>query len=72
MFFLRLTIIVHHLLSPWRPMFDSKPVHVGFVVDKVVQGEVFLRVLRFSLGSIFPPKLHILTNLLPTFNTHSN
>ena len=53
-------------------MFDSRPVHVGFVVDKVVQGQVFLRVLRFAPGTIFPPMLHILTNLLPTFNTHSN
>jgi len=52
-------------------MFDSKPVHLGFMVDKVVQGQFFLRVLRFFPSSIFPPKLHILTNLMPTFNNHS-
>jgi hypothetical protein len=27
--------------------------HVGFVVDKVALGQVFLRVLRFSCVSIF-------------------
>jgi hypothetical protein len=32
---------------------------VGFVVDKVALGQVFLRVLRFSLASIIPPLLHI-------------
>ena len=31
-------------LSPWRPRFDPRPVHVGFVVDKVTLGQVFLRV----------------------------
>jgi len=42
MFLVRLIIIVHRLLSPWSPVFDSRPVYVGFVVDKVVQGQVFL------------------------------
>ena len=32
--------------------------HEGFVVDKVVMEQVFLRVLRFSPVSSFPPKLH--------------
>jgi hypothetical protein len=35
-------------LPPRRPGFDPGSVHVGFVVDKVALGQVFLRVLRFS------------------------
>jgi hypothetical protein len=35
-------------------------VHVGFVVDKVALGQVFLRVLRFSPVIIIPPWLSIL------------
>jgi len=35
-------------LSPRRPGFAPGSVHVGFVVDKVALGQVFLRVLRFS------------------------
>jgi hypothetical protein len=33
--------------SPWRPGFDPWSVHVGFVVDKVALGQVFLRVAGF-------------------------
>jgi hypothetical protein len=32
---------------------------VGFVVDKVALGQIFLRVLRFSPANIIPPLLHI-------------
>jgi hypothetical protein len=32
---------------------------VGFVVDKVALGQLFLRVLRFSPANIIPPLLHI-------------
>jgi hypothetical protein len=35
-------------LSPRRPGFAPGSIHVGFVVDKVALGQVFLRVLRFS------------------------
>jgi hypothetical protein len=35
-------------LSPRRPGFAPGSIHVGFVVDKLVLGQVFLRVLRFS------------------------
>jgi hypothetical protein len=35
-------------LSPWRPEFTPRSIHVGFVVDKVALGQVFLRVLQFS------------------------
>jgi hypothetical protein len=42
------------------PGFDPWSVHVGFVVGKVVLGQVFPRVLRFSLVSFIPPVLHYL------------
>jgi hypothetical protein len=42
-------------LSPRTPGL----IHMGFVVDKVALGQVFLRVLRFSPVSIIPPLLHI-------------
>jgi hypothetical protein len=43
-----------------RPLTESAGVRaqvnpVGFVVDKVALGQVFLRVLRFSPGNIIPP-----------------
>jgi hypothetical protein len=40
-------------------MFASRSVHVGFVVDKVALGQVFLLVLRFCPVSIILPLLHI-------------
>jgi hypothetical protein len=44
-------------LSPRRPRFVSGAVHVGFVVDKVALGQVYLRVLLFSLVNNIPPWL---------------
>jgi hypothetical protein len=44
------------LTAEARVRFGS--VHVGFVVDKVALGQVFLRVLRFSPLSFIPPVLH--------------
>jgi hypothetical protein len=41
-------------LSPQRPRFIPGSVNVGFVVDKVALGEVFLRVLRFFPVHIIP------------------
>jgi hypothetical protein len=41
-------------LSPRRLGFSLGSVHVGFVVDKVILGQVFLRVLRLSSVSIIP------------------
>ena len=35
-----------------------QPIHVEFVVDKVLLGQVFLRVLLVSPVSIIPPKPH--------------
>ena len=37
------------VLSPRVPGFDLKPVNVGFVVDRVSLGQIFLRVRRFLL-----------------------
>jgi hypothetical protein len=45
-------------LSPRRPGFDPGSVHVGFVVDKMALGQVYLRVLRFSPVNFIPPVLH--------------
>jgi hypothetical protein len=44
-------------LSSQRPGFAPGSIHVGFVVDKVALGQVFLRVLRFSPVNIIPPSL---------------
>ena len=40
-------------LSLWRPVFDSRPVQVGHVVDRVALRRVSLRVLWFSPVTIF-------------------
>jgi hypothetical protein len=40
-------------LSPWRSGIAPRSVDVGFVVSKVALGQVFLRVLRFSLSVSF-------------------
>jgi hypothetical protein len=44
-------------LSPRRPGFAPGSIHVGFVVDKVALGQVFLWVLRFFPVNIIPPSL---------------
>ena len=44
-------------LSFWRPGFNSRLVHVGFVVDEDVLGWVFHSVVQFFLTSIIPPVL---------------
>ena len=41
-----------------RPLIDPESVHVGFLVNKVALGQVFLRVLRFSPVNFIPPVLH--------------
>ena len=41
-------------LSPRRLGFDPGSVHVGFVVDKVAEGQVFLRVFLFTPAIIHP------------------
>jgi hypothetical protein len=47
-------------LSQWRPGFMTGSIHVGFVVDKVVPGQVSLRVTCFSPVYIIPHWLFIL------------
>jgi hypothetical protein len=47
-------------LSPRSPEFAPGSVHVGFVVDKVALGQVFLLVLRLSTVSIIPPSFSII------------
>jgi hypothetical protein len=45
-------------LSP-GPRFNRKLDHVGFIVDQVEQGHVYLKVLQFSPVSVVSPTLHI-------------
>jgi hypothetical protein len=42
-------------LSRRRSGFDPGSVHVGYVVDKMALGQVFLRVLRFPPVNFIPP-----------------
>jgi hypothetical protein len=56
-------------LSPRRSGFDSGSVHVGFVVDKVALGQVFLQVLRFFPVNFIPPVLHYYDKTLIIFIT---
>jgi hypothetical protein len=49
-----------HSSGGWRPGFDPRSVHVGFVVDKVALGQVSHWVLRFSPVNFIPPVLHFL------------
>jgi hypothetical protein len=44
--------------SVLRPWFEPGSVHVGFVVDGVALGQVFLRVLWFSPVNLIPPLFH--------------
>jgi len=41
-------------LTPRRPRFDTAPVHVGFIVGKVAEGQVLLQVLPLSHATIIP------------------
>jgi hypothetical protein len=54
-------------LSPWKPRFDPRPVHVEFVVGKMVLRQGFLGLLRFSLVRIILPMSNTqFIRLLPT------
>jgi hypothetical protein len=35
-------------LSPWSFGFDARPICMGFVEDKLAEGQAILRVLRFT------------------------
>ena len=50
--------------SPQRLEFDFRLIHAGFVMDKVAEGQTFLRVLRCFQFVLFHQS-YILTNLLP-------
>lgn len=45
-------------LAPWRLVFSPSPVCMGFVVDKVILGWDFPRVLWFSPVIVSSPVLH--------------
>jgi hypothetical protein len=50
-----------HGRTAWHSLdisLDPKAVHVGFEVDKVAPGQVFLQVLQFSPAGIIPPMPH--------------
>lgn len=51
--------------SPQMPRFEPRPLHMGFVVDKVERWQTFLWVLQFSTVSIIPT-CSPYTHLLPT------
>ena len=53
--------MIGRLLTPDRPDFDSRPIDVGFVVDNVEPGHVFLPTLPSFTLSIIPPLLDILS-----------
>jgi hypothetical protein len=61
-----LTLIVPWLRRLVAGLLQRRPesVHVEFVVDKVAQGQVFLRVLRFSPTNITPLWLSKLVHYL--------
>jgi len=44
-------------LTPRRPRFDTAPVHVGFIVGKVAEGQVLLQVFRIPHATIIPPSI---------------
>jgi len=45
-------------LLPRTLGFYPRPVHVGFVVNKVASGQVLLPAILFSFASVIPPVLH--------------
>jgi hypothetical protein len=50
-------------LSQQKPGFDSRPVHVKFVVDKVSVGQVLFRELRFCPVTVIVPMIRSCYNL---------
>ena len=50
-------------LSPRRPGFYSRPIHVSFVIARVALGHSFLRILQFLPVSIISLILHIHSQL---------
>jgi len=59
--------LVSRRLLTQMPVFNSRPVHVGFVVEKFALEQAFLQVLQFSsVSGIIPPVVYILSHLPPT------
>jgi hypothetical protein len=50
--------------SPQWPRLDIRPVHVRFVMDKVVQAQILIWVLRLSLSSLSPYSIIIFIYML--------
>jgi hypothetical protein len=57
---LRLSVVG---LSPRRPVFDRRPLHMSFVVGKVTTEEVSFRVLRVFLCQYYSTSCHLNTTL---------
>lgn len=53
---------LHSSLSIWRPGFDPRPVHMGFMVEKVALKDFFLSTLFFPC--IIAALLHILISFI--------
>jgi hypothetical protein len=51
-------------VSRWLPGFEPGSGHMGFVVDKAELGQVFFRVLRFSLPSMPPIAPHSSSSII--------
>jgi hypothetical protein len=50
--------------SLWRPKFSPRPVHLGFMVDKIALGQHCCIVLQFSQVCIIPPKFILIHSLI--------
>jgi hypothetical protein len=44
--------------SVWRPSFNMRAAHVGFVVNTVALEDTLLQAFQFCSAAIFPPVLH--------------
>jgi hypothetical protein len=59
-------------LSPQRPEFDPRSVHVKSVVQKVTLVHICIQVLLFSPVTTIPPMLHIHFHLRAALTTRAN
>jgi hypothetical protein len=46
------------MITSWGPGFNPRPGHLGFVMDKVPLGQVFLQVLQVPSLSTIPPMFY--------------
>jgi len=54
-------VVGGHQALKTRPRFDPRPLHAGFVVEKIALGQILLQVLQFSI-SITPSVLHTVSS----------